>query len=405
MKRTVGGADGAGRWAWIAFTLAASALAYGCASVLGLDAGSALEDGGADGGLGNLDTGATDDRPSVEAGPDGQRTDGSVLPTCATGEHLCGAACARDDNPNFGCGAAACTPCKLAHATAVCSGGACAIGTCATGWDNCDKSEADGCESDLTSAGTCGSCTVACIAPNPLCDGTTCTNTCTSPKVQCGTACADTTNDPNHCGASCTACSPAHSPAACTASFCDHGTCDPGYADCDANRANGCEVSLTGDTTCGSCTMNCTTPSGGHTVALCGAGPACVPSACESGWYDCDGSFADGCECSGAGCCTAIDGGTTDSGPVCQPPHALCATSKPTCCGACNGAIVPFSPSPEWSEAQRSETLLGERPDRLFRSGLESNGNGTCCASPGQACTDLSDCCPPLTCNASSKCQ
>ncbi|WP_224369607.1 hypothetical protein [Hyalangium versicolor] len=69
--------------------------------------------------------------------------------------------------------------------------------------------------------------------------------------------------------------------------------CAPGYANCDGNPANGCEVNLTEDPNhCGTCSTSCDTP--GDAVGVCVAGTC--GNACAVGRYDCDGNAANGCE-------------------------------------------------------------------------------------------------------------
>jgi hypothetical protein len=347
----------------------------GCAAVLGLDPGSALPDTvDADTDSGGVDA-------SVEDHATPTHGDGSTIPTsCPAGQHLCGATCVPSDDPQYGCGAAACAPCDVPHATAGCGGtpAACAPAKCNAGWADCNALPADGCETDLSNPKTCGTCTKTCGAPLPLCDGTGCVATCVPPKVDCGGSCANTTSDPNHCGTSCTTCTPAHALPACTSGTCDRGTCDVGYADCDGNRVNGCETSLAGDKTCGSCTNDCTAPTPGHTVGLCANGTSCVAAACASGWQDCDGNLANGCECQGAGCCSTPDGGTTDSGLLdggCLGPGAACNPASSQCCGNCApGSALPL--------------------------GL----NAMCCSTKGQFCAAAADCCNSAAC-VGSVCQ
>ncbi len=362
----------------------AAALVGGCAAVLGLDAGSAADDAG-----GGIDASTPNDGDGKPDGL-GAQGDGAIgLPTCGADQHLCGAACAPKSDPQFGCGASSCAPCKLAHATAACGAGACAVATCNMGWADCNKVAGDGCEADLSAPATCGSCTTPCTTP-PLCDTTGCVTTCPSPKTICNGSCANTTNDPNHCGLACTACAPAHAPPACTASVCDRGACDVGYADCNLDRADGCETSLASDTSCGSCTTNCRTPSAGHTVGLCGAGPACVPTACESGWEDCDGNLANGCTCFGAACCGGGDAGTPppDGGCStvgCIPPTGACMVGQSTCCcpATCNPPSAVVDP---WSAPAPTPSV-----------------GGFCCVPSGVSlapggCPSPDPCCAPSKC-------
>ena len=149
--------------------------------------------------------------------------------------------------------------------------------------------------------------------------------------------------DPSHCGRCDVSCTAGASAApACTAGVCDL-TCDPGFLDCDADPANGCEAAENEATSCGACGVacgasspvcesdgaggfrcatGCTAPAelcGGSCVdtrtsvshcggcgmacgSRAGATASCVSSGCEyvcrDGLADCNGMPGDGCETS-----------------------------------------------------------------------------------------------------------
>ena len=74
--------------------------------------------------------------------------------------------------------------------------------------------------------------------------------------------------------------------------------CNYGYADCDNNPVDGCEVNTRTDNfNCGYCGNNCY---GLPNVAAsyCNNG-TCTIQSCAPGWIDCDGNPANGCEVSG----------------------------------------------------------------------------------------------------------
>jgi hypothetical protein len=69
--------------------------------------------------------------------------------------------------------------------------------------------------------------------------------------------------------------------------------CPPDFADCDGEPMNGCEGALsTSAENCGACGVKC--EAAAHQAPLCSAG-ACI-RVCEAGFADCNGDPADGCE-------------------------------------------------------------------------------------------------------------
>lgn len=68
--------------------------------------------------------------------------------------------------------------------------------------------------------------------------------------------------------------------------------CPKGFADCNGEAGDGCEVELGTDGNCGGCGDACTT--GDNATASCNAG-ACEYQ-CQSPWDNCDGDWLNGCE-------------------------------------------------------------------------------------------------------------
>lgn len=99
-----------------------------------------------------------------------------------------------------------------------------------------------------------------------------------------------------HCGACDTSCVAADMHAAtalCTASACDYDACAAGFADCDQDRANGCETSLDAMANCGACGVVCAPANADG--ATCDGG-SCAYAGCTPGFYDLDGDPTNGCE-------------------------------------------------------------------------------------------------------------
>lgn len=93
-------------------------------------------------------------------------------------------------------------------------------------------------------------------------------------------------------GIACTRCDVANATAACLAGACGVGTCVPGFADCNALPADGCETKLETVNDCGGCGLKC--------PDLKNVQMACVASTCSGtclpGFGDCNGKVEDGCE-------------------------------------------------------------------------------------------------------------
>jgi hypothetical protein len=120
------------------------------------------------------------------------------------------------------------------------SGGSAA---CSSGWADCDKNAANGCETNLASNGkNCGECGAYCAA------GRSCVNGQCVIEKDAGSPC----NSSSECGAG----------QVCVNGLCvveqDAGPCSSGWADCDGNPSNGCETNLQLDpSNCGSCANSC----------------------------------------------------------------------------------------------------------------------------------------------------
>lgn len=154
---------------------------------------------------------------------------------------------------------------------------------CATGTANCNGDPEDGCEADLGSPATCGSCDRACGAATPLCSGGECVSGCPAGEMLCAGAdtCTDLSRDSRNCGACGVSCpTPPNATAVCSAGTCGL-LCHAGWDDCDAMGANGCETSLSTVENCRACGASCAMPANG--TATCSAMAGC-DFTCDMGY-------------------------------------------------------------------------------------------------------------------------
>ncbi len=239
------------------------------------------------------------------------------------------------------------------HAGATCANGTCGYSSCNLGWANCDGDATNGCEQDVATDPTnCGGCNKVCNSTNgqPACILGLCTIACNPGYGDCKNGPSDGCetnlgNDTAHCGKCNIACSNQHGTTSCSSGTCNP-QCSSGYADCDGNKANGCETNTnTSNSNCGGCGTNCT---GGRTcqtgTCKCGSNQVVYNNACCT--PSCSGKTCgagDGCggTCqSGSGCCTPSCSGKTcgagdGCGGTCQSGSGCCT---PSCSGKTCGA-------------------------------------------------------------------
>lgn len=214
----------------------------------------------------------------------------------------CGGRCVDLQSDTNHCGSCdrACTTSR-ANSVGACVSGDCVV-RCAAGYGDCDGNPANGCELDLrTSVAHCGSCGSACAAranATAVCVEGACGFTCSAGSADCdgnatnGCEVTLATNVAN-CGACGRVCSVANATAACVGGVCAVGACASGFGDCDRMAANGCERGLTTDAAnCGACGRTC---GPANATGACVAG-ACRVGTCATGFGDCDGNAANGCE-------------------------------------------------------------------------------------------------------------
>lgn len=273
----------------------------------------------------------------------------------------CEAELASDTDHCGGCGQA----CDFGPGEGRCDQGSCVVDSCWLGYGDCDLDPNNGCEQTLNSLQHCGGCNVACDVggARPDCS----TGTCAALGCPEGTADCDfdpdsacqSLNEAAHCGACELRCEPDAlanvAEASCEAATCVLG-CAQGFDDCDGAADNGCETELVSLQHCGGCGMPCAID---HAVGTC-AGGTCAFLACEPGYADCDGDTANGCEAPldslddcgacGAPCNKASCAGGVCTAVACMAPLADCDRDERDCeanlqadtehCGACDAGCA-----------------------------------------------------------------
>ncbi|RLB57427.1 MAG: hypothetical protein DRJ42_00375 [Deltaproteobacteria bacterium] len=258
------------------------------------------------------------------------------------------------------CGACG-VDCSRDHAVAGCGAGECNF-ACEIGFGDCDGMEANGCEMAVDTLTDCGACGVACEAPNgtPECSTSSClVDSCDPGFNDCNGSATDgcesrPDEDEDNCGACGTSC----------AGVCNGGLC---HIDCFAGPCNdGCNPSTAdcgcaGGAHCGylcsdsrDCLITCEQRNTQCTVL--GSSPAVFTGLCKSG-ADCDFRMQSGetitveckdrntscdVDCRGATNCTVNCHADAKCRLRCDVPSATCQYS--TCGGGdatcTDGSIV-----------------------------------------------------------------
>lgn len=94
------------------------------------------------------------------------------------------------------------------------------------------------------------------------------------------------------CAACGDACAFANAAGSCQGGVCVMGACAAGFGDCNGSAGDGCETALGTASDCAACGDTCAFA---HAAGSCQGG-VCVMGACAAGFGDCDGQAGDGCE-------------------------------------------------------------------------------------------------------------
>ena len=171
-----------------------------------------------------------------------------------------------------------------------CYAGECGHAKCKPNLANCDGDDGNGCETSILTRDNCGGCGVVCAegqecrldsygTPQCMCPPgeTFCPTFCVGDL--CQGACYNLSSDRNNCGAcgaSCSAKDGNKSIATCNWGICTR-QCAKGWADCNGNDVDDCEVDTDSDpANCGGCGITCDGVAGQACV-----GGRCVVEPCD----------------------------------------------------------------------------------------------------------------------------
>jgi hypothetical protein len=247
--------------------------------------------------------------------------------------------------------------CSISNAVATCESGSCAFDKCNSGYGDCDNNLTNGCETALNTVDNCGVCGVKCTGTQYFCLGGkctgikclegkadcnqdydrdggngceadltsiatcgTCNNKCEALEGQsvscvsglcqvdsCPTAgtydcnknsqdgCESTLKDNLNCGACGSVCKLDNATSSCASGKCEIVSCNAPFGDCDKDAGNGCERALNSADNCGKCDNVCPATGKHMTASGCVSG-VCQAAACDANWGDCNNNASDGCE-------------------------------------------------------------------------------------------------------------
>ncbi len=258
--------------------------------------------------------------------PAGQLCSGGMCQvTCGGGTTNCGGTCRDLQSDRLHCGGCG---------NACAAGEACMAGTCVV---SCPMGQTDcmgTCRDLLVNNTNCGTCGNACPT-GQVCAAGMCSATCQPGTVNCSGSCRNTQTDVAACGGCGMACpTPANGTAFCTAGRCGV-QCNRGFGDCDGDGDNGCETALDTTTHCGGCGVRCAFANAATSCLVSG----CTMGACATGFANCDNNVTNGCEVntrtdnSNCGACgTACGAGQRCDAGACV---ATCVAGQTDCGGTC----------------------------------------------------------------------
>ena len=276
--------------------------------------------------------------------------------------------------------------CSFAHASATCEGGTCMLGDCEAGFFDLDGLGTNGCEYACTPADPA---VESCNRRDDDCDGTIDEGD-PGGGAACGSDVGACMAGVEACVAGRIQCMGATEPSTETCNTMDDdcdGSTDEGFLSNDINN-------------CGTCGNRCEFD---NAFAQCSMG-TCELVVCDDGFFDVNGSDADGCEyacefngaeaCNGRDddCDTVVDEDLTPPSNFCNP-NGVCAAGTVRCDPAMERFVCDLPPTYEESEVScdgLDNDCNGVVDDPFLGAGLGtscSNGTGACQRFGEVACT------------------
>ncbi len=288
--RATGGSGGSATGGTASSSTASAATVTSAGTGMGGGGGTG---GGAGGGAGGSSSGA-----------------GGCASCCTATQKPCGGKCVAVDDPAYGCTPTGCAACPMTYPNAMqaCVNGACALGDCDTGFENCDGDDSNGCETNIAEdPANCGACGAVCVIPHATasCTNGTCgIGACDSGWMDCNDdptdGCeADVMNDSMNCGACGIRCC-VNDPT-CQAGLCGTCGCTQYTVNCPGDPIGACITNLGTNKNCRFCEDTCNLANAvsqcePNTMAPPGPLFACTLQSCNAGFADCNGVVANGCE-------------------------------------------------------------------------------------------------------------
>ena len=251
------------------------------------------------------------------------------------------------------------------------------------------------CSTPANATATCAAsaCGIACRAGFANCNG----NTADGCEIDLAT--------PANCGMCGTQCNlPNVTTATCTASTCGIGMCAAGFGNCNTSSTDGCETATTTTMNCGACGTACTAGMRANVTPTCTSGACQFP--CQTGFADCDGNVNNGCETdtrtsvAHCGVCRMACPTPTNATAACAGGTCglgACTTNFGNCDGnVTNGCETNTQTSNAHCGGCNRPCAAGQECQSGACVTLPCGGNGMICCATTPACTS------PLTCQMSA---